>query len=96
MGSVPRGSKQDLHRIGIEGFELIETYTKKPQAHQYHPQQAHQYHPQKAPQYRPQKAPLHQVKPNENAVQSCGVVKYCSGVTVMDYSKGNSSPMFRL
>ncbi|PIN01326.1 hypothetical protein CDL12_26166 [Handroanthus impetiginosus] len=79
MGSVPRGSKQDLNSIAREGFELIETYMKKPQAHQYHPQ----------------KAPLHQVKPNENVVQSCEVVKYRGGVTVMDYSKRNSSPMFR-
>ncbi|PIN12821.1 hypothetical protein CDL12_14566 [Handroanthus impetiginosus] len=80
MGSVPRGSKQDLDSIAREGFELIETYTKKPQA----------------PQYHPQRAPLHQVKPNVNAVQSCEVVKYRSGVTVMDYSKRDSSPMFRL
>ncbi|KAH6808667.1 hypothetical protein C2S51_026450 [Perilla frutescens var. frutescens] len=92
-------SKADLVRIGREGFELIEQFmdkkgtgrsgaaVRKPHVFPQETRQVCLY------QYQPQKSHVYQVKPNEK-MNTYEVVQYRDGVSVMDYTKRNSAPMF--
>lgn len=88
-------SKEDLIRIGIEGFRLVDQYLEK-KGRSAAPKKP--YAPQTCLyQYQPQQANLHQVKPvssNEKAVNRYEAVQFHDGVSVMDYSKRNPAAMF--
>ncbi|KAG8370460.1 hypothetical protein BUALT_Bualt14G0119200 [Buddleja alternifolia] len=84
--------KEDLMRIGREGFALVDEYIGKkgrPTASK-KPTQTCLY------QYQPQQAHVYQVKPfsaNEKTMNSYEVVQFRDGVSVLDYSKRKSSTM---
>ncbi|KAI3469347.1 hypothetical protein Pfo_026010 [Paulownia fortunei] len=98
-------SKEDLTKIGIEGFALLDEYIEKkgrtaapkkpyvpqrPAVPQVSRQQACLY------QYQPQQTPLYQVKPvsaYEKMNNGYEVVQF-RGVSVTDYSKRNSAALF--
>ncbi|KAG8370457.1 hypothetical protein BUALT_Bualt14G0118900 [Buddleja alternifolia] len=85
-------NKEDLVRIGIEGFALVDKYIEKkgrPSAPK-KPTQTCLY------QYQPQQAQVYQVKPvsaNEKMMNSYEVLRFHDGVSVVDYSKRKSSTM---
>ncbi|KAG8370453.1 hypothetical protein BUALT_Bualt14G0118500 [Buddleja alternifolia] len=84
-------NKEDLVRIGIEGFALVDKYIGKkgrPSAPKKPTQTNCLY------QYQPQQAHIYQVKPvsaNEKMMKSYEVVQFRDGVSVVDYSKRKSS-----
>ncbi|KAL2229728.1 UNVERIFIED_CONTAM: hypothetical protein Sindi_1567200 [Sesamum indicum] len=89
-------TKEDLVRIGIDGFDLVERYMEKKQ---YAPKrhavpggtrQACLY------QYQPQQAHVYQLKPvsaEETMMYNYEVRQFRDGVSVMDYSKRKSAAM---
>ncbi|KAG8370455.1 hypothetical protein BUALT_Bualt14G0118700 [Buddleja alternifolia] len=92
LTSTKMAYKEDLIRIGREGFALVDEYIGKkgrPSAPK-KPMQTCQY------QYQPQQAHVYQVKPvsaNEKMMNSYEVVQFRDGVSVLDYSKRKSSTM---
>ncbi|EYU43979.1 hypothetical protein ABFS82_07G011400 [Erythranthe guttata] len=97
-------SKEDLIRIGIEGFRLVDEYMEKkgrsaaPKKPSYATKQRPNFPRENINrqtcmyQYQPQRAPLHQViKPvsSNEIVNSYEAVQFRDGVSVMDYSKRN-------
>lgn len=89
-------SKEDLARIGREGFDLVDQFmdnkgrkaaARKPHVFPQGGRQVCLY------QYQPQPSHLYQVKPNEK-MNTYEVVQFRDGATVMDYTKRNSAPMF--
>lgn len=83
-------SKEDLARIGREGFEIVDQFFEKKGRI-----------PHASPkgsriclyQYQPQKSQVYKLNPKEG-MNTYEVKHYHDGGAVMDYNKRNSAPMY--
>ncbi|PIN12819.1 hypothetical protein CDL12_14564 [Handroanthus impetiginosus] len=82
-------SQEDLIRIGMEGFAIVDKYFEKNERQRTQGSSSHgcPYHGCLY-QYQPQKSHIYHVKPVSAAKEM--IVHYRDGVPIMDYSKGKS------